>query len=452
MIAKTHKSHLKRNSERSKFNLLLSKNMLSTIIGTIRRCTSNLQFASLFFEVGRQMEPGNLDFLFPLPNTLNETELDPSIAEARSVIDLFTICIDEGSLAASSSALPLLTSKAQARYYCELLLDEAIENFLHNSSLDRCRFDSTEEERLVLGDSFRFGMKLEDAERYDEELVANGRGGGIGPDDTSIISIDRSTSSDQNFVPQTPEKSKRALICSPSATNGSVFGYFVPSVIRRESDKQRIEDAIRREASSFIKKSLDDPVSDFAMLPDWDDSLKSPNTNRADVNSVAYLVGNALLQLLQDEKSNNNWKIIAAFAKLIIQEGVEIPSSYTLLVEIAKSTHPLDVISIIPESYKSGNGNEENMSTFIETAMKSCGRQISCADAVHVVNMSLLLIHRLESFPLADSADQREMELGLVIIIMVVGYVGGQSQFIQDMIEDDSLLDKCYKQATSAMI
>jgi len=452
MIAKTHKSHLKRNSERSKFNLLLSKNMLSTIIGTIRRCTSNLQFASLFFEVGRQTEPGNLDFLFPLPNTLNETELDLSIAEARSVIDLFTICIDEGSLAASSSALPLLTSKAQARYYCELLLDEAIENFLHNSSLDRCRFDSTEEERLVLGDSFRFGMKLEDAERYDEDLVANGRGGGIGPDDTSIISIDRSTSSDQNFFPQTPEKSKRALICSPSATNGSIFGYFVPSVIRRESDKQRIEDAIRREASSFIKKSLDDPVSDFAMLPDWDDSLKSPNTNRADVNSVAYLVGNALLQLLQDEKSNNNWKIIAAFAKLIIQEGVEIPSSYTLLVEIAKSTHPLDVISIIPESYKSGNGNEENMSTFIETAMKSCGRQISCADAVHVVNMSLLIIDRLESFPLADTADQREMELGLVIIIMVVGYVGGQSQFIQDMIEDDSLLDKCYKQATSAMI
>ena len=131
---------------------------------------------------------------------------------------------------------------------------------------------------------------------------------------------------------------------------------------------------------------------------------------------------------------------------------MEIPSSYTLLVEIAKSTHPLDVISIIPESYKSGNGNEENMSTFIETAMKSCGRQISCADTVHVVNMSLLLIDRLESFPLADTADQREMELGLVIIIMVVGYVGGQSQFIQDMIEDDSLLDKCYKQATSAMI
>lgn len=451
MISKAHKKHSKKPSESTKYNLLLSQSLWSVIIDATRRCTSDLQFASLILEVGRQTEPSNLEHLFPLPmpNKLSEAKVSSGIAEAGSVIELFTICIDKGSLAASASALPLLTSKAQARYYCELLLDEAIANFVRNSSPSQCEFDSTEEERRVLGDFFRFGMKLEDAELFEEKIVAERNEGRTSPDSESVNTIDRSVSN-QSFVPDSPENAQRSLICGLTANN-SILNYIVPSTLRGESEKQRMEDAIRREASSFIKKSLDDPVLEFAMLPNWDDSVASPTTNRTDTNSVAYLVGDALLELLQNENSKNNWMIIAAFAKMILQEGVEIPSSYDLFVEVADKAQPLDILSIIPESYDVDDELERNLSTYIEEGICSCCREITFSDANYIIDMSLLLIDRIQLLPLVDIGDQTVMEMGLVYIIMVACHFSGRSQLIQDMMEEDSLLSKCYKKATSGI-
>jgi hypothetical protein len=449
MMAKTHNKHSKKPSEFSESSLLLSQSLLSTIIDVTRRCTSDLQFASLFLEVGRQTEPSNLPHLFPLPlpDKQAESKLGPGITEGTSVIDLFTICIDEGSLAASASALPLLTSKAQARYYCELLLDEAIDNFVRNSTSIRCKFDSTEEERRVLGDFFRFGMKLEDAECYEEKFVAESQEGRISLDGTSV----NTNISNQSHVHEITGNAQSSLICRLTASS-SILSYIVPSSMRGESEKQKIEDAIRREAASFIKKSLDEPALDFALLPDWDDSSDSPNSKKADTNSVAYLVGDALLSLLQVENSSNNWKVIAAFAKMIRQEGIEITSSYSTFVEVAVKLQPLDILSIIPESYDVDNGLEQNMSAYIKEGIISCCRQVSFADANNIIDMSLLLIDRIQLLPPLDIGDRTVMEVGLVFIIMVAGEISGRSESIQDMMEHGSLLNECYKLATSTII
>ena len=449
MMAKTHKKNEKQHSKCTELNFVLSKMLLSKVVDAARRCTTELQFASLFLEVGRQTEPSNLEHMFPLPVNHNGIKLSSGIREARSVVDLFTICIDKGSLAASASALPLLTSKAQARYYCELLLDEAINNFVENSSPSLYKFDCTEEERRVLGDFFRFGMKLEDAECGEERIRTASQEGRMSPDGTSVNTIDGSISN-QSFLPETPENVQRRLICSLTA-NSSILNYLVPSSMRGESEQQRIEDEIRREASSFIKKSLDDPVLDFAMLPDWDDSFASPNANMADTNSVAYVIGDALIELLQAENSNKNWKVIAALAKLILQEGVEIPSSYNLFVEVADKSQPLDVLSIIPESYDVDNGLEQNMTTYIKQGISSCYKQITFGDANHIIDMAMMLLCRIQLLPLTDIGDQTVFELGLVFIIMVAGDITGRSCSFQDMMEEDSLLNTCYKRATSAL-
>ena len=433
---------LKEHSASTEFNLLLSQILLTTAIDAARRCTSDLQFASLFLEVGRQTEPSNLQHLFPLPIPAVEpgVKINPGRTEIRSVVDLFNVCLDKGSLAASASALPLLTSKEQARYYCEILLDEAIENFVRNSTPNQCKFDSTEEERRVMGDIFRFGMKLEDAEFYEEKMIAESQDGRGSTDVTSIHIADRSVSS-QIFAPESPQK--RNLICSFTTSN-SILKYIVPSSMLGESEKQRMEDAVRREASSFINRSLDDPLLDFAMLPDWDDSFGSPN-NKMNTNSVAYLVGDALLELLQDETSSNNWMVIAAFAKLILQDGVEIPSSYNSFVEVTDKAQSLDILSIIPESYDIDNGLEQNMSAYIEEEISSCYRQITFADANHIRDMSLLLIERLQLIPLSDIGEQTVLELSLAFIVIVTGDISGRSIYIQDILEESSLISKCYK-------
>eukprot|EP00534_Pseudo-nitzschia_fraudulenta_P001189 CAMPEP_0201129874 /NCGR_PEP_ID=MMETSP0850-20130426/38171_1 /ASSEMBLY_ACC=CAM_ASM_000622 /TAXON_ID=183588 /ORGANISM="Pseudo-nitzschia fraudulenta, Strain WWA7" /LENGTH=469 /DNA_ID=CAMNT_0047399469 /DNA_START=1 /DNA_END=1410 /DNA_ORIENTATION=+ len=451
MIAKSHKKHAKKPSELTKSNLLLSQRLLSEIVDATRRCTSNLQFASLFLEVGRQTEPSNLDHLFPLPLPDKEAEIkhDPGISTARSVIDLFTICIDEGSLAASASALPLLTSRYQARYYCGVLLDEAIDNFVRNTDPSRSYFDSTEEERRALGDFFRFGMKMEDAELCDDKFDTEKSQGDI----TSIGSTASLETMDQSIsylslIAQKPKNAQRSLICGLGASS-SILNYMAPSSVQGESERRRMEYAIRREASSFIKKGLDEPSLDFAMLPDWDENpFDTPNTNRVDIDNVARLVGDALLDLLQAEHSNN-WKAIAAFAKMIFEEGVDLPSSYKLPVEVANKAQPLDILSIIPESYEVNNGIEENMSAYLEEGIVSCHKQITTADANIIVDMALLLLDRVHLLPSADVGDQAVVELGMVYIVMVAGGVGEHTQPLQEILEQDCLLSKCYLRSTN---
>ena len=446
MVAKMHKNHSKKSSEYTNSKLLQSQSLLSSVSDATRRCMSDLQFASIFLEVGRQIEPNNLKHLFPLPSTaeLAGFNCSYSTSKARSVIDLFTMCMDEGSLAASASALPLLTSTIQARYYCGLLLDEAIDNFLRNTSASECNFDSTEEERRVLGDFFRFGMKLENAEVYEEKLTTESKEGKASVDFTSVDTIDRS-SSNLSLAPDSPESNQRRIICSSSLLN-----YIIPSSLQGESKKQRMEDAIRREASSFIERSLEEPVLDFALLPNWDDSFGAPNWKSTDVNSVAFLVGEALLDLLRTETSKNNWKVIAAFAKMILQDGVEHSRSYELFIEVANNAQPIDVLAIIPETYDVANGINENMSSFIEEGIIASCTQISSTDASRIIDMSLLLIERLDLLPLADNGDQKAIQLALVIIVMVTNHMCERSQHIQALMRQDSLLNECYTRVTIA--
>ncbi|VEU38694.1 unnamed protein product [Pseudo-nitzschia multistriata] len=450
MITKMHRRYTKDPSNSMEFNLLLSQSLLAVVVNAVRECTTNLRFASLLLEVGRQTEPGNLQFLFPLPLPDKNIELKhiPNKFTARSAIDLFTICMNEGSLAASASALPLLTSKDQARYYCGLLLDEAIHNFIQNTKSTDYNFDKTEEERRALGDFCRFGMKLEDAECFEEKLVTENQEKRTGRDSNSVDTMDRS-SSNQSLILETPEMAQRNLICTLNASS-SILNYIVPSTIKGETEKQREEDAIRREATTFISKSLDDPALDFAMLPNWDENFDSQHSNGAEITNIASLVGDALLGLIQEEQADNNWKAISAISKMILQEGADVLYSFDLFVEMANKSQPLDILSMIPESYDVNNGIEENLTKYIEEEINSSSAQINDHDAETVVDLALLLIQRIHTLPLADIADQALMEVGLVIIVMVGCDIMGRSAFIQDMLDQDCILNKCYKDATTA--
>ena len=90
------------------------------------------------------------------------------------------------------------------------------------------------------------------------------------------------------------------------------------------------------------------------------------------------------------------------------------------------------------------------MTKYIEEEINSSSAQINDHDAETVVDLALLLIQRIHTLPLADIADQALMEVGLVIIVMVGCDIMGRSAFIQDMLDQDFILNKCYKDATTA--
>lgn len=457
LIAQCHEKQSKDPCENSNTDLLLSQKLLSTIVTATRRSTSNLQFATLFLEIGRQIEPSNLAYLFPLLPVDNSSEdgrsINPSNMDdvfgkmkARTVVDLLMICLKEGSLAASASALPLLTSTAEARHYCCLLLDKAIHNYTNNTSSDKCNFDRTEEERRGIGDFFRFGMKLEDA-----ELCEASKDKSLSYESTSVDTLDQTIDSnsidDETITPEV----KRNLICN-FTTSSAILNYIVPSSLlgRAEKQKQKTEDAIKQEASSFIQQSMNDPSPHFTVLPDWEGSSDgSYPTSNSDISSVGGLVGDSLLDLLHPLQTDNNWKAMTGIAKMILTEGVEIPSSYHLFREVAEKAQPLDVLSLVPDTFDFNNSHEENMITYIKEEVATCSSQVSSDDANFIVDLALLLIDRILLISLTDITDQTAMETGLVVIILVAGHVGGRSQLIQNTMDDYCVINKCYKKATN---
>jgi hypothetical protein len=451
LLARIHKNHSKEQSDVSESNLLLCMAFFSEIVDSVRRCTTNLQFASLFLEVGRQIEPSSLDHLYPLPlpggasntdNLARHAILDSS--SARSVVDLFTLCIDEGSLAASASALPLMTSKTQARHYCGLLLDEAIDSFVRNTHQAEQKFDTTEEERRVIGDIFRFGMKLEDADLFEVNLATGESRNIDNSTDTFDQTVDsRSTMTDESESAEFTRNAGTYLMC----VNGTstILNYIAPSAIRGETQQKREEAAIKREASAFIRSSLDNPALGFSSLPDWDEA-SIPYAPKDDINSVAGIVGDALLDLLQPTRTDNNWKAMAAMARLLLQDDTKVSSSYDLVSQVAQKAQPIDILSILPESYDLNIESQSNLVCYLKSEIERCGFQVNPASGDAIVDMALLVLDRIVTLPLPDPCDQAVMKLGLVFIILVAGHVCRRSREIFDSLVHNCLLAECYEE------
>lgn len=185
------------------------------------------------------------------------------------------------------------------------------------------------------------------------------------------------------------------------------------------------------------------------MLPQWDDNSDDQNSSAVQINTVASVVGEALLDLLHLEQNDNKWKAIVALSKMIVPEGAEYLLSFDSFVEVVNTSHPLNIMSVISESYDVYNGIEENVTAYIEDEINACSLQINIADADLIVSMALQLIDRLRSLPLSDISDQAVMEIGLAVIVMVGCKVGGRSQAFLHKLDQDCMLNKCYNGATT---
>lgn len=445
MLSKLEKKHSLLQSDASESDLLLGKTLFTELVDAVRCCTSKLQFSSLFLEVGRQIEPSSLPHLFPLPISNQSTT-----ADARSVVELFSLCLEERALTAAASALPLLSSKSLARHYAGLLLDEALDTFIRNTHSRSRKYDFCEEERKVLGDVFRFGMKLEDADWEEEKVEAKSSNHRSGSgDDRSMGSLDRTdgsrTTNDDISVLLQDSENKSHFICGMNGSH-SILNYIVPSKILAEHEKEKEEEAIRREASSFIRGSLDNPSLDFVSLPNWDEGFLSTQSVESDINSVGGLIGDALLDLLQSSRTDNNWTAMGALAKMILQDNIEILTSFKLPAKIAARAQPLDILTILPESYSGDETCADSLQSYLGDEIDYCSQQLSTKTARWVLDMTLIVLDRLAKIRLPDEGDQAVMELGLVMIVLVAGHLCGMSQeIVEEMSQGDSIIRTSYE-------
>ena len=154
-----------KKEERSPDNEAERKKVLKAIQSALARITISalvqVQFISLFLNVGRQLEPHHFKSLFPL-------SLSSSIKDTSQVLtlrDLFDMAVEDGSFSVPSAALPLFSNKKEVHSLCINLLHHCIDqvfNLIDSNSVDvKC----LREECRSLQQLYSYILKVEDSER-----------------------------------------------------------------------------------------------------------------------------------------------------------------------------------------------------------------------------------------------------------------------------------------------
>ena len=480
IIADCHKKLDNDDLEEAQSAFAIAKALFKEVVNTVSQCTSCLQFASIFLEVGRAVEPSVFEYLFPIPtslkncgtqhSTLNGTNGDDrksETAESTSVADLVTLCLAEGSVATSASALPLLGSKGRSRKHCEELLRHSLDVLYRNSSsLDSARFDFTEEERGVVGDIFRFGIKLEDAAEYDE-LTRTGsvildRTPSSPVRATSLSSCqfptDEASMASSEYTERRSQllcvgrrrssKSRRGSILNSMATL-TVFGNSFSSLLSQE------EEAISKAATSFIQEGFDIPPPSTIVDARLSKSVKAeiePDVDLGNLESVGGVVGKSVLQILEPSSGITvPWKLMTSVAQILLQDDVHLPrweNSFNILSERVESTG-LD--SFVPAEYD-GCDSCERAASFIAAHIARCELEINDGDASLILDMVLLLLHRLQEFLPKEEEDVPTVCVGLMTLSLITGDVSGRIGDLLEQLDDDSLLKECYLSARKELV
>lgn len=456
MLAYVHKKNNKEESDASRSSLLLAMALFSEVVDAVRKCTTNLQFASLFLEVGRQVEPSCLVHLFPLPSSSRmKTEDLLNRISAKTVVDLFSLCVQEGSVMAAASALPLLGSRVQSRNYCDLLMARSIEAFVGNTSSTDSVFDRTEEERRVIGDIFRFGIKLEDAAVFEDkqkpseekkeswELTADPaeyrrKKPGAGNDsDSDFSDDDKSDSSGSDFSDDSSDEPVEPNALCSIDRNSKMMGVF-----SMFSEKKEEEEEIRRSALNFIGNNGEIPSLDFLNVAEEEDGKLDTSVDE-DLKSMGGLVGGALVELLLSPKTDCPWKTMGSLARMIFQESFEF--GIGIFSQVAARVEGDEIDDMIPDLHPDLRAGDamDRFTEFLVTETGLCGSQINETDANMIVNLVLFLLQRLESFRLPKN--QSFVPAGLVIVGLVAACVSGREHELLATLPQDCFVSSCYK-------
>lgn len=350
-------------------------------------------------------------------------------------MDLFSLCVLEGSIAASVSALPLLSSRSQSRKYCNLLLSSAIESFVKNADPSESDFDRTTEERRVIGDIFRFGIKLEDAARLEEEHKQGG-------EEDAELKIMYGSLPEQNSAPrlgtsvatyETDSDSEdytrsniRKVLCVGGSRQSSILNYVIPSIFDNDNED---EEAIRRAATSFIDNKKELSTMDFIDM----DIEEEPEEDKFGVGpkngteSISALVGGVLARLFTTSQINHPWKTIAALTQLILNLSKDMPS-LDIFTDAIKMTPVSYFEQIIPTAEKD---IPTSLEQFLVLSIDRCRTQITAMEAAWIVDFTLVLLQRLQMFP--PAADVHfELNANLILICLIAGHVSDRAQDLLD--------------------
>jgi hypothetical protein len=468
VLSDSHRKLLKHPTEESHKVFKLTLALYSGIVSIVRNCTTGLQFASLFLEVGRQIEPSCLSHLFPIPvskesddsSTSSESEemvgseghststshpgnFNINKSNASTVTDLFDLSMKEGCLAASTSALPLLSSKLQTRRSCEALIRYSLDEFIINvTSTDNLTFDGTEESRRVLGDIFRFGMKLEEAaalEELGEAMSIASEDSSSGMEDLATLSPDQILERERN----------RKLMCI-GGRNSSILHYLGANMFSSSRKLQAEEEEIKRAATSFIEKEFDE----VALHENTNDQRKNISNIFVDdeeclldseLHGVAAIVGETVVDLYCSSDSAHPWRSILSLAKMLLTESEQ--ELDTLLndhvADLVEGIQHEDLEALVPSDFE--RGESDDRADFIMQLIASCSNETTESEASLILDLVFLLLARIEEFPLQEDDEMLALvTAGLAVAGLVAATVSNQISDFLTVLDEGCALVQCF--------
>eukprot|EP00934_Nitzschia_sp_Nitz4_P000493 Nitzschia sp. Nitz4//scaffold146_size56529//4623//10014//NITZ4_006569-RA/size56529-augustus-gene-0.20-mRNA-1//-1//CDS//3329536614//493//frame0 len=456
LLCSMTKKHRQTMTSTSGSHFSLSRILFAEIVDIVRQCTTNLQFASLFLEVGRQIEPSFLEHLFPLPTTFDQTCIPESGTDrynASSVSDLFSLCLQEGSLTASASSLPLLNNRTLSRRFCNVLLSTAIEKYFGNAASSEIAFDKTVEERQIIGDIFRFAMKMEDATTFEtSESFNHGLGLRIsGLQDTDDTGGDMGTSASTFETDSESEgytrSSFRNVLCVGSSHRSSILNFMIPGMFDNKNDD---EDAIRQAASTFLdhqKEKLDFIDTEDSDESDSDEEFESDNS--PELESIAALVCRSIVQqLTSNDSSDRMWTVLCGLTRLF-RQGQNVDSDVFLSALEMTTLQTYDILVPASSQKTPEESIQESLSQRLQTEMERCSLQLSAMQSFGVLGFISFLLERFDS---TDSLAKLEgsLKAGLLFAWVITAHVSNGMDELLDLskIPSSPLLD-CYKNIVS---
>ena len=443
------------------------------IFGRVVRATNeafdSLTTTTFWLSVGRQLEPHQFNFIFPLPN-------NSDIVETGTAEGLFNVSCEFGSLSTALSALPLFSSHIESQkrvvqllYHCLNIIKQTFSEVTSLSSASQV----FAKELKFIHQLFWFGVKLEDAIKsmydrqdselsYDESIASSSTEASMESSSASSYSDDIS-SVDSLEDPATDVLSTPQRALHVNSSKAGIISKVVTNLFqsKTQADGGADEDAIHDAASSFIISGFDSPVKSrlTTPLPIRRDIARSMSIQEQDSaarklsleendsiedNNIPYTslsVAGAVVAFISDviglnreqhppiSNLNAGWQTVSVVAHIL--QGDRETSAITS----AASHNALEISRVSTVNVaKSGSFNGKDEKTdleiivrFFRSLISDCAVQIQPEAAGVIFNLILLLLLRFDV-----CEDVNSSKTTLIIVGIVSGHVSGRISELVD--------------------
>ena len=452
-----------------------AKALLREVVTTTKSILPPLIFCRFFLGLGRQLEPHDFSELFPLP--YYDVEMTKQTSLPFEI--LFQESMRCGSIAVSSAALPLFSSRLKSLTWCKHLLWQCLhvvrENINKNTSIE---LDQSSEEKEFILQLYKFGVKLEDVNHAESTSVySDGKN-----DNDAITSLDASSNLYDSYVysddddVSSSSRGDEEIQLQPRSRMSRLVSMITPMIwdtTPAKPSKDEVEEkAIADAASMFI----------YSVFDEENDQSKVSNID----GSILTVVEEEVEEIEQEEEERSNWvtEVIDGGASHTTSRAIlEVPSLVNRSIAGVVCEHlvnefheawrlaPSDpcslsswtAIACIAALMGEGRGDlpsqaiadfrnilqtipEEDLVQYARPGTNVLIKQIDTAshhlrdhDAGYVFDLIVLLLHRHEMHQ-----DVQEYAVPLIVLAIITGKIAGRLEGVMV-----SPIDSWYSACTS---